>query len=188
MATEIKYDEAKFKELMLYVASQTEDDLEFGAVKLNKVLFYSDFLHFAQKGTPITGALYQRLQHGPAPRKLLPVRLEMMRAGDAYLDKSYYMGRVPVARLVAKRPPNLSLFTPDELKFVDNIIKMVSDGTASDISNLSHDEMGWKLARHKEPIPYEAVWLSFDPPTADDEERARELSREFGLVGADAGT
>jgi len=40
---EREIDERKFKELILYVADKCSDDPDFGAVKLNKILFYSDF-------------------------------------------------------------------------------------------------------------------------------------------------
>lgn len=68
------YDERKFTELLLYVASRLEADRAGGAVKLDKVLFFADFAHVRRHGVPITGADYQKLEHGPAARRLLPVR------------------------------------------------------------------------------------------------------------------
>ncbi len=57
----------KLRELVLYIADKCEEDRTFGAVKLNKILFYADFISFAEYGEPITGvstgslkqALYQ---------------------------------------------------------------------------------------------------------------------------------
>ena len=53
-----KFNEGKFKELVLYIASRCERDPTFGAVKLNKELFFSDFWAYAEFGEPITGAEY----------------------------------------------------------------------------------------------------------------------------------
>ncbi|MEA2715744.1 MAG: hypothetical protein QOI99_61, partial [Actinomycetota bacterium] len=49
------YDERKFAELVLYAASRLADDPAGGAVKLNKVLFFSEFAHMRRHGQPITG-------------------------------------------------------------------------------------------------------------------------------------
>ncbi len=48
--TATEYDERKLKEFILYVADRCEADPTFGAVKLNKILFYADFLAFASTG------------------------------------------------------------------------------------------------------------------------------------------
>ena len=44
MATRIVPDCEKLKELVLVVAQLCADDRNFGAVKLNKLLFFADFL------------------------------------------------------------------------------------------------------------------------------------------------
>ena len=45
----------KFKELVLHISQKCADDPSFGAVKLNKILFFADFASSAHYGTPITG-------------------------------------------------------------------------------------------------------------------------------------
>ncbi len=59
----------KFSEMIIYISDLSNDDSTFGLTKLNKLLFYSDFVHFAYHGTPISGQKYQKLPHGPAPAK-----------------------------------------------------------------------------------------------------------------------
>ena len=66
------YDEAKFTELLLHVADRLRNDRAGGATKLNKVLYFADFAHVRRHGRPISGAEYQKLAHGPAPRPLRP--------------------------------------------------------------------------------------------------------------------
>ena len=70
-------DDEKFKELVLYIARKSECDPRFGATKLNKLLFFSDFLAFKRLGSPITGQTYFKLDHGPAPRRMLPLKERM---------------------------------------------------------------------------------------------------------------
>ena len=74
------YDEHKFTELVLHVAARLQDDHSGGATKLNKVLFFADFAHVRRTGAPITGAAYQKLDHGPAVRRLRPVRDRLVRS------------------------------------------------------------------------------------------------------------
>ena len=66
----------KFRGLILYAAHRARqyEDPFFGAVKLNKTLFFSDFFGFRQLGRSITGATYQKLSEGPAPRQLVDER------------------------------------------------------------------------------------------------------------------
>jgi hypothetical protein len=57
----------------LLIATRSEGDEPFGAVKLNKLLFYADFFAYVKFGECITGQEYQKLAQGPAPRRMLPV-------------------------------------------------------------------------------------------------------------------
>ena len=66
-------DDEKFKELVLYVCHKSAGDAPFGATKLNKLLFYADFLAYKQLGSAVTKHAYQRLPNGPAPRAILPI-------------------------------------------------------------------------------------------------------------------
>ena len=81
----IKADDAKMKELILYLAAKSEKDPRFSSTKLNKLLFYCDFAAFRQLGKPITGHSYQKLQFGPAPKAMLPV-LDKMKDEKACVE------------------------------------------------------------------------------------------------------
>lgn len=68
-----RLNKEKFRELILYVANMSRNDPDFGAVKLNKILYYADFRAYRELGRPISGAAYRKLSEGPAPRQLLRV-------------------------------------------------------------------------------------------------------------------
>src|SRR4051794_25639715 len=53
---EPEFNKAKFKEMVLYVASRLAGDPSNGSIKLNKVMAISEFLHYKRFGTPIAGA------------------------------------------------------------------------------------------------------------------------------------
>src|SRR6266852_5368152 len=70
-------------ELMLYVAAKCEGLRSFGAVKLNKILFYADFLAYDRLGRSITGAVYQKLRYGTAVKRLLAGRGRVLEQKEA---------------------------------------------------------------------------------------------------------
>lgn len=178
----MNFDHEKFSELLLYIADQSVDDPDFGATKLNKILFFSDFLAYSEFGAPVTGAVYQKLDHGPAPKPLLPIQAELIKEGAAQV--------VPVARarftqkrLVALRAPKLDSFSADEVSLVDDIIAQLRGRTAVDVSRISHDwSLGWQVAKTGEEIPYMTAFWQAPSEQSAAVVRAEELSTELDLV------
>lgn len=163
MDTTFTYDEAKLAELMLYVAMKCERERTFGATKLNKVLFFADFAAVRLFGKPITGAIYQKLQFGPAPIQLMPVRKSLELSGRAAVqNRQLTVGRTQ-QRLVALRDPDLSMFSAREIALVDEVIDTLRGKNAIHVSDLSHEFLAWKLGELNESIPYELALLPQAP-------------------------
>ena len=179
MAT-IRPNDQKFRELILYVAQRCEADPYFGKTKLNKILFYSDFIAYARTGEPITGQEYMRIQHGPAPRRLKPILAEMEERGDLEVRRERKHDHHQ-ERVVALRQPARDLFSDQHLGIVEQVIQSLWGRTNSEVSLISHANIGWKLARHKETIPYETMFLSDRPLTEAELEYGRQLAAELGL-------
>jgi hypothetical protein len=178
------FDGRRLKELMLYVSERLFDDPSFGAVKLNKVLYFSDFIAYSSLGHSITGATYQKLKNGPAARQLLPAQHELQTEHAAELVESAYFGGFTQKRLIPQRKAELSSFSADEIALVDEVIEDLRGRSASEVSDLSHRAVGWQIAEIGEDIPYETALLSDDPLTMEDVERARELASEHGWLDA----
>ena len=169
--------DARLGELVLYVSAKCADDARFGATKLNKILWWSDMLAFGEHGEPITGAEYQRLRWGPAPRRLLPVQQALIAHGDAAVSKAKAFRGYTQSRLVPLRDPDLSTFTAEQIALVDSVIARVWKATATGVSQLSHGK-AWRIAEDGADIPYEAVFLSDEDPDQDDIEWARQVAAE----------
>ena len=168
----------RLRELILYVSDKCSQDSTFGAVKLNKILYFSDFFSFQQFGEPITGAEYMRLGRGPAPRRMLPVRAQMEVAGELVIQEGEYFG-YPQQRPIPLRKADVGLFTARDIALVDDVIQALWNRAASEVSVLSHD-IAWRAARDKESIPYEAAFLSDAPLDQSDIDRAKELIAQHG--------
>jgi hypothetical protein len=176
----IEFDPEKFRELMLYVAERSQEDPSFGATKLNKVLYFSDFLAYEQLGRPITGAVYQRLEWGPAPHQLLPEQQTLIRNGDAELERRPRFN-LSQRRLVPRRKSRVEVFSDEEREIVDQVIDALRNYTAVDVSSLSHKiAIGWQLTEDGEEIPYYTAFLTGEPPSEDAIEWAQQLAAEHG--------
>jgi antitoxin SocA-like protein len=151
----------KFKELILYIVQQSEGDSTFGATKLNKILFFCDFLSYRAYGEPITGQRYFKLPFGPAPRPLVPVVKELIEEGACIKVQRSRFG-LPQETIFAKREANLDVFKPRDIALVDFVLRQLRDNDATQVSDLSHEFIGWQLAGDREDIPYETIFLG-DP-------------------------
>ncbi len=160
-------NESKFRELMLFIARRSEGDPHFGAIKLNKLLFYSDFLAYLKLGQPITGQEYFALENGPAPRYMVPIREKMIASREiAVQKKETYSGLQ--ARTIALREADLSNFTPQEIDLVTNLISECKGRSGGELSELSHKFSGWSLAGDKQTIPYSVALVGKRPPTREE--------------------
>lgn len=187
----ITYNEEKFAELVLYIAAKCEGHERFGATKLNKILFFADFWAYLSRGKPITGAVYQKLKFGPAPKRLLPVQERLIASQSAAKQEA---PRVTAAfsrsspgasyvekRLIALRRPHLDMFEAQEIAIVDEIIERLRNADAVEVSDGSHEFPGWQLAELNEEIPYFTAHLPREQPALapEDEEWARRVGRSF---------
>ena len=158
----VVYDEAKFAELLLYVARRLEADHAGGAAKLNKVMFFADFAHVRRTGAPITGAAYQKLPQGPAPRRLKPVRDALVAAGHARVSREEFLG-YELHRLVPLRDADLTVFTEAELETIERVLADLEGLNARQVSDLSHDEAGWRLVDEGDVPPHVDLVLNKPP-------------------------
>jgi hypothetical protein len=176
------FNEEKLTELILYIANRTKDDPTAGATKLNKYLYFADFAAMRKLGHPITAADYQKLERGPAPRRLRPIRAKLLESGAARLEeRSDAFGYVRHC-LIPLRPARTELFTSDELALVDGVVDRLRTSSASEISELSHRDAGWQLVDEGDTIPYELAFVVAPldaPPTEAVRAEGRRIAAEY---------
>jgi len=154
-------NDTKMRELILHVAKKSENDDKFGAVKLNKILFYADFYSFVKRGKPITGLEYFALSEGPAPRQMLPIIKSMEAAKDIAIKKVSCGRPNPKSVVVALRDPDYSKLDAEDVVIADFIIEKFKGMTGTDLTNMSHEFSGWLSAFYdhgeKTTIPYSSA-------------------------------
>ena len=177
---EFPADEQKLAELIIWAGHLMAKDPAAGSTKLNKVLYYADFIHHRRYGRPITGVEYQKLPHGPAPRRLLPVRDDLVARGDIEVRPEPYF-LLTIDRTVPKRAPNLDMFTDTEREVVMEVVRQLDTMTGAEVSDMSHEEFGWKWVNEGEAIPYVTAFARTDVRVTDHmRERAAELAATLG--------
>jgi Protein of unknown function (DUF4065) len=180
-------DEAKLAELILYISQKCATDPKFGAIKLNKILYLSDFLSFGNFGEPITGVEYQHLRLGPAPRRLVPVRDAWQSAGKLVVQTLPLKSGRQQTRTVNLSDPDLKLFSGREIALVDSVIEDLWNLDAEESSELSHRFVGWKMTKEGDNIPYGTIFISDEPLSSAEIHRGRELAKELNLAPDDVG-
>ena len=170
MAGRTEFNGGKFKELVLLLAERSSGDPLMSRVKLNKLLYRSDFEAFRLLGHSITGATYIRGEHGPMAAELPGAERELGRAGYLgweFRDAGPHTQKVPVALEQADE----SQFLPDELRIVETALG------GKGASLWSHEESaGWRVKDDGEEITYESGLIDVTTPL--DEERLG-LLREY---------
>lgn len=175
----MQFDRDKFKRLVHYVIWKAGQRPWFGAVKLNKVLWFADARAYALTGKPITGEVYVRQQFGPVPKHIVPIQKELVAEGLIKIGKQ---GKQTTFRSL-DAPHYNNWFSTDELLsvnwWIDHIDK---DHTAGSISEQTHD-YAWEIARMGEELPLYAYRVArIKEPTDEDMERLKSRAKELGLV------
>jgi Protein of unknown function (DUF4065) len=130
-----------------------------GLVKLNKILWRSDFEAYAIRQVPVTGRAYQRLDLGPAPREMPPLLREMLRDGLIRLEETDFGEGIIEKRPIAEAKPNLSYFSEDDIAFVDAAIAYYWNKTGRETSDDSHG-IAWKSRENNESMFYELAFIA----------------------------
>lgn len=178
---EPKFNREKYQKLVQYIvqrfASEEGSDPYFGAVKLNKILFFCDFTAYSRWFEPITGATYIHLREGPVVDNWKRERALMVANGIVAMDTvEFFDYRQHRLKPTASTPSAESLmedFSPRERDLIKEVCIALRNLSARDVTELSHKHLGWRSTEHLEVIPYESAL--FREPAQDDSECLDEL-------------
>jgi len=110
--------------------------------KLNKLLWYSDFVAFRRNTCSISGLAYQREVHGPVPFRFFTM-LDALGEENLIDTEEIDVGTYGVIKITAKRKADLSIFSASEIDVLMYVSHYFSTMTSTAISNKSHDERAW---------------------------------------------
>jgi uncharacterized phage-associated protein/DNA-binding transcriptional regulator YiaG len=150
-------NQEKFAEMVLYFFQHCQ---HLYLVRLNKLLFYADFLHYCSTGRSLSGYRYQAIPHGPVPERyemhfgLLIDEGLLTRAIDPSRKNSY--NGQPVLNYSPKRPARPDAFSPAEWATLETVRQQLGRKSREDIVKLSHEESAWiDNEQEQKPISYQ---------------------------------
>jgi hypothetical protein len=140
----------KFTEMVVFFTEK----LQPWKTKLNKLLFYADFVMHKQSGYSISGVQYRAIPMGPVPNNFNSI-FEYLANND---DVDVYYTTFPDGgageqfKPNSKRAFNSELFTENELQILVNIAERFKNTTTNEIIEISHKERAWKENKDEKRI------------------------------------
>ena len=147
----------KFKETLLYILSKVGSRPNIGQTVLYKLLYFIDFDYYERFEDQLIGATYIKNTYGPTPISFAKIIKEMEKRGDIVEVKSKYFGH-DQTKYIAVREADVSKFKGNELKHIDDELERLAHLTARQLSELSHSDTPWKVAKERDIINYEHVF------------------------------
>lgn len=147
----------KLRNMVIYFTKE----LKPFKTKLNKLLFFSDFLHFKETGYSMSGCRYRAIELGPVP-------INFNSALEHFCTENsidIYITEFPTGAIGERFVPNENsnfkkeLFSEAELTALDYIKEKFKDTPTQKMIDISHDEKGWldNVEGHKK-ISYMYGW------------------------------
>ena len=107
--------------------------------KMNKLLFYADFIHYKKHGYGITGITYKALPFGPVPEHW--GTLYSFLSGVDMEEFVYPSGQSGIKLEANENTDNI--LNESELSTIEKVCALFSNMSAGEISQTSHLEKGW---------------------------------------------
>jgi transcriptional regulator with XRE-family HTH domain len=112
--------------------------------KMNKLLFYADFLHYSRTGFSITGLTYIAITHGPVPKNYGGIYDRLFEAGFVALEEVDFNDFTGEKFTNQDGEPDMELFTPTERKAIIDVEQQLGKLKTNQIVDISHDEFAWR--------------------------------------------
>lgn len=143
---------SRLKNLLLYVLGQMGETFQ---TKMNKVLFYIDFLSYRERGMAISGLAYNAIEFGPVPQRWDRV----YSAFDEIIPKSKLVKEQECTVLTATTKADISMFSEKEIALINAVCAKLKRVNANKISEMSHQEPAWQNYHNQNsPISFEEAF------------------------------
>jgi uncharacterized phage-associated protein len=164
---EPQLDYGRLLDVVHYICSKCEPS-ELGNVKLHKILYFADMLHFADTGRALTGVEYLKQKYGPCARHLTKAICHLRDEGRLRVERRDFHGFKKMDYIALGEVRLSRLDNEKIVALLDAVMEFVCKHSANEISELSHNA-AWEVAQVGQPIPYyTAFWLQPPEVTEDD--------------------
>jgi putative zinc finger/helix-turn-helix YgiT family protein len=146
----------KFTNMVIYFANKENDFNRSYASRINKLLFYSDYLNFRNTYNSISGCNYHANTFGTVPIRadisyFLMELFNYIKKEPVYIDNQ---GEIK-SKIVPIKEFEENLFTKSEIEIMDYVFKTFKKFTTKELIDINHEEDAWKeLNGEKKRISY----------------------------------
>ena len=155
----------KFIEVLLYLLEKTAGKPNIGETVIYKLVYFIDFNFYEKYEEQLIGATYIRNKFGPTPMEFATIVAKMIKDKEVKKVEDKYF-QYDQKKYLPLREPNLDKIKASEIKLIDEVLANLSDKTASDISEYSHNDVPWLTTPDGEKIEYESVFYRTAPYSA----------------------
>lgn len=122
--------------------------------KLNKEMFYVDFLSYKKYGRSISGLAYRAIQFGPVPE-----HYETVYDHVKGLNKDFVVNNDLEYELLFCDSPDVSALDKQDIDIINQVMSVLAKMKRAEVVGLSHKEYGWlKNKDHHNLIPYDEAY------------------------------
>jgi len=156
-----------FEQVIRYVLDRVGAKPNVGETVLHKLFYFVDFDYFEKFEESLMGETYIKNNFGPTCVNLVRILDRMERNGEVKKTERQYHSYVQRKYLIdgQRKPASLSTH---EIEHIDGVLDRLSDMSATELSEYSHNDVPWKCAEFGEPIKYEHVFYRDDDYSVKD--------------------
>jgi transcriptional regulator with XRE-family HTH domain len=147
----------KFEQVLLYLLSKVGSRPNIGQTALYKLLYFIDFDYYEKFEEQLIGATYIRNTYGPTPISFAKIVKKMESEGKLVEVKSKYFDH-DQTKYIPVKEADVSKLSGKELKHIDDEIERLAHLSARQLSERSHKDTPWLVAKDKAVINYEHVF------------------------------
>lgn len=157
------FDLNKYRAVIHRIVSQCQNNSGVPKTKLNKLLFYVDFLSFKRRQKGITGARYFHFPYGPCPEEYQSL-LGVMVDSDFILIEELNLANGNTAEIIkVKGTVEEESLSEDEKTIIDEVCQKLGFKDSKALTDMSHLEKAYTSTNERDVISYEyANYLSLD--------------------------
>lgn len=174
----VKFQPETLMEMMVFFAHKAGGVLK---TKLNKLLWYADFVHYKHNTLSISGATYSHYPYGPVPQNYESF-LTALYSNDSLVIEERDLGTNKEGEamvgiwLSTNREPQLRDLPQTAMIVLEEIHEYFVNIGSKKISALSHKEDGYIATTYKQPISYSYADVLKVDPVAHPRKSARKRS------------
>ena len=152
-----EFNPDKFKKVVAYIITKSGHLDKFGKTVLYKLLYFVDFDYYEKYDKPLTGMTYFNNQFGPTPEvsTFQSILDDMVAANQITIYNGEFQGKKQQRYLInADNRIDVDDLSLREIRHINDVLNRLEDKTATELSDLAHQDTPWLATEPRQPIEY----------------------------------